>query len=135
MLPATFCAGMTLPLLTGALLRRGAGEAAIGQVYAANTLGAIAGVLFAVHVGLPALGLKGTLLAGAVVDVALGLVLFQFLERRKLVTRAAAVCAAIFLALALGVQLDVHKMTASSAPRATRRSCSRRTARPPPCTW
>src|SRR5438034_461632 len=28
MLPATFCAGMTLPLLTGALLRRGAGEAA-----------------------------------------------------------------------------------------------------------
>ena len=53
MLPATFCAGMTLPLLTGALLRRGAGEAAIGQVYAANTLGAIAGVLLAVHVGLP----------------------------------------------------------------------------------
>ena len=27
MLPATFCAGMTLPLITGALLRRGAGEA------------------------------------------------------------------------------------------------------------
>ena len=53
MLPATFCAGMTLPLITGALLRRGAGEAAIGQVYAANTLGAIAGVLIAVHIGLP----------------------------------------------------------------------------------
>src|SRR5262245_2860347 len=32
MLPATFCAGMTLPLITGALLRRGVGEAAIGQV-------------------------------------------------------------------------------------------------------
>ena len=43
MLPATFCAGMTLPLLAGALLRRGAGEAAIGRVYAANTVGAIAG--------------------------------------------------------------------------------------------
>ena len=49
MLPATFCAGMTLPLITGALLRRGAGEAAIGRVYAANTLGAIAGVLLAVQ--------------------------------------------------------------------------------------
>ena len=73
MLPATFCAGMTLPLITGALLRRGAGEAAIGQVYAANTLGAIAGVLIAVHIGLPLAGLKGTLLAGAVVDIALGL--------------------------------------------------------------
>ncbi len=58
MLPATFCAGMTLPLITGALLRRGAGESAIGRVYAANTLGAIAGVLLAVHIGLPALGLK-----------------------------------------------------------------------------
>ena len=40
MMPATFCAGMTLPLLTGALLRRSSGERAIGQVYAANTLGA-----------------------------------------------------------------------------------------------
>ena len=39
MLPATFLAGMTLPLITGALLRRGSGERAIGQVYAANTLG------------------------------------------------------------------------------------------------
>ena len=41
MLPATLLAGMTLPLITGALLRGGAGERAIGQVYAANTLGAI----------------------------------------------------------------------------------------------
>src|SRR5436190_3465371 len=73
MLPATFCAGMTLPLITGALLRRGAGEAAIGQVYAANTLGAIGGVLLAVHIGLPLLGLKGTLIAGAAVDATLGL--------------------------------------------------------------
>src|SRR3970282_446292 len=52
---------MTLPLLTAALLRRGAGEAAIGQVYAANTLGAIAGVILAVHARLPLLRLKGTL--------------------------------------------------------------------------
>src|SRR6266581_404720 len=45
MLPATFLAGMTLPLFTQVLLRGGRGERAIGQVYAANTLGAIAGVL------------------------------------------------------------------------------------------
>src|SRR5688572_21983684 len=110
MLPATFCAGMTLPLITGALLRRGAGEAAIGQVYAANTLGAIAGVLVAVHAGLPLLGLKGTLILGAVVDVALGLVLLRFLERPM--RYAAAACAGLFLAVGLGVELDVHKMTA-----------------------
>jgi predicted membrane-bound spermidine synthase len=112
MLPATFCAGMTLPLITGALLRRGAGEAAIGQVYAANTLGAIAGVLLAVHAGLPLVGLKGTLLAGALIDVALGLVLLQFLNLRKTLAYASASCAVPFLAVALGVELDVHKMTA-----------------------
>ena len=110
MLPATFCAGMTLPLITAALLRRGAGERAIGQVYAANTLGAIAGVVLAVHIGLPLLGLKGTLIAGALVDVALGFVLLRFLDEKH--SLVAALCAALFLAIGIGVQLDPHKMTA-----------------------
>ena len=110
MLPATFCAGMTLPLLTAALLRRGAGEAAIGQVYAANTLGAIVGVLLAVHAGLPGLGLKGTLIAGALIDVALGFILLRHLGRS--LAYAAAACAGAFLVVGLGVELDAHKMTA-----------------------
>jgi spermidine synthase len=110
MLPATFCAGMTLPLITGALLRRGAGESAIGKVYAANTLGAIAGVLAAVHFGLPVLGLKGTLLAGAAIDVALGILLLNTQKRSMAI--AAALSALLLLAVALGVQLDVRKMTA-----------------------
>ena len=59
MLPATFAAGMTLPLITFILLRGRMGERAIGTVYAWNTAGAIAGVLVAVHVGLPQLGVKG----------------------------------------------------------------------------
>ena len=33
MLPATFCAGTTLPLITHVLLRRGFGERSIGAVY------------------------------------------------------------------------------------------------------
>ena len=45
MLPATFCAGMTLPLITRTLIRSGSGEAAIGRVYAWNTLGSIVGVV------------------------------------------------------------------------------------------
>ncbi|HET7362687.1 MAG TPA: hypothetical protein VFJ70_03845 [Burkholderiales bacterium] len=110
MLPATFCAGMTLPLITAALLRRGRGEGAIGQVYAANTLGAIAGVMLAVHVGLPLLGLKGTLLAGALIDAALGLLLLAQLGAP--LAYAAALCAAVFVALGLGVELDPNKMTA-----------------------
>jgi predicted membrane-bound spermidine synthase len=112
MLPATFCAGMTLPLITAALLRSGSGESAIGRVYAANTLGAIAGVALAVHAGLPLLGLKGTLVAGALVDAALGLaLLWRFAPARQLAFAAAA-GAALFLAIGLGFQLDANKMTA-----------------------
>ncbi|MFK3845991.1 fused MFS/spermidine synthase [Stenotrophomonas sp. NPDC078853] len=72
MFPAAFFAGMTLPLLTLALLRQGRGEKVIGQVYAFNTVGAIVGVLAAVHVLMPMLGLKYALLVAAVVDVGLG---------------------------------------------------------------
>ena len=73
MFPATFFAGMTLPVLTHALMRRGTGEKAIGVIYAANTLGAIAGVLLAVHLTMPLLGVKGVILTGAGIHVALGL--------------------------------------------------------------
>jgi len=113
MLPVTFCAGMTLPLITVAMLRDGAGEAAIGNVYAANTLGAIAGVLFAINVGLPGLGLKGTLIAGAGVDALLGLVLLRdaALGARALAAAAAA-CAALFVPMVFAFELDANKMTA-----------------------
>ncbi len=73
MFPATFCAGMTLPVLTHALMRRGIGERAIGTIYSVNTLGAIAGVLLAVHVLMPLIGVKGVILMGAGVHIALGL--------------------------------------------------------------
>ena len=56
MLPATFCAGTTLPLITFHLLRVGCGEPSIGAVYAANTVGGIiAGGDVAVHDEVPAL--------------------------------------------------------------------------------
>ncbi|HLQ02367.1 MAG TPA: fused MFS/spermidine synthase [Burkholderiales bacterium] len=78
MLPATFLAGMTLPLFTHVLLRGGGGERAIGQVYAANTLGAIAGVLIAVHVLVPEAGLKLALVLGAAADMLLGAWLLRY---------------------------------------------------------
>jgi predicted membrane-bound spermidine synthase len=61
MLPSTFCAGMTLPLITRMLMRSGDGERAIGEVYAANTLGSILGVVLAGLVLLPLVGLKALL--------------------------------------------------------------------------
>lgn len=76
MFPATFMAGMTLPLITYQLLRSPVGEKSIGYVYAANTAGAIVGVILTVHLLLPQLGLKGALVTGAIVDIALGWLLF-----------------------------------------------------------
>jgi spermidine synthase len=103
MFPAAFCAGMTLPLITATLLRAGAGERAIGQVYAANTAGAIAGVVAAVHLGLPLLGLKGLIIAGAAIDLALGVVLLGIGRRPY----AAAALSAVAVCFALvGVRLD-----------------------------
>jgi spermidine synthase len=77
MLPATFCAGMTLPLITRTLIAAGAGERAVGAVYAINTLGSIVGVALAGLVLMPLLGLKMLLIAGALVDIALGVALLR----------------------------------------------------------
>ena len=83
MLPATFLAGMTLPLFTHVLLRSGHGEKSIGRIYAANTLGAVVGVLFSIHIALPAIGLKLTLFSGALLDIALGLLLLRLAAARR----------------------------------------------------
>jgi predicted membrane-bound spermidine synthase len=77
MLPATFCAGITLPLITRILLARGggagsAGERAVGRVYAVNTLGSIVGAALAGLVLMPVLGLRWLLVAGALTDTLLG---------------------------------------------------------------
>lgn len=113
MLPVTFCAGMTLPLITYALLNRGHGEGSIGRVYAANTVGAIFGVLAAIHIGMPMLGLKGLIVAGASIDIALGaLLLWRQAQRQD--TRVPALSTAIGVAAVLStlawVELDTYKM-------------------------
>ena len=83
MLPSTVAAGMTLPVITGTLLRRGAGERSIGQVYGVNTIGSVVGAGVAGLLGLPWLGLKGLLIAGAALDVALGVWLLERSARRE----------------------------------------------------
>jgi predicted membrane-bound spermidine synthase len=112
MLPATFCAGMTLPLITRTLLTGGMGERAIGAVYAVNTLGSIAGVVLAGLVLLPIFGLKGLLVEGAAVDMALGILLLRAVtdrgdERdRRLLLAGAAVAAAGVVIANFGVTID-----------------------------
>lgn len=72
MLPPTFCAGITLPLITRTLLGAGHGERAIGTVYAWNTLGSILGVALASLWLMPLLGLRVLLIVGGAIDLALG---------------------------------------------------------------
>jgi spermidine synthase len=112
MFPAAFCAGMTLPLITHVLLRSGAGERAIGAVYAANTVGAIVGVMIAIHVAMPMLGLKGLIIAGAAIDIALGAVLLGRLNAaNRYFARGAIAAGVVAVALTLAmVQLDTLKM-------------------------
>jgi predicted membrane-bound spermidine synthase len=110
MLPATFCAGMTLPLITRLLLRGENGERAIGEVYAVNTLGSIVGVIVAALVLLPLLGLKWLLVSGAAVDVGLGVALLVWgMGRRELWAdrrHLTPALAAVVLLFVLGARAD-----------------------------
>lgn len=106
MLPATFMAGMTLPLFTYTLIREGQGESAIGRIYAANMIGAITGILFALHIGLTVLGLKNLIIFGALLDILLGLFLLwrstdstiDYLRKTlSTITAVIAICSIFFL--------------------------------------
>ena len=102
MLPATFFAGMTLPVITKLLLDAGRGERAIGTVYAVNTLGSIVGVILAGLILMPIIGLKALLISGAVLDMSLGLYVLHRaagteLRRRRIVRLAAVGVIAITL--------------------------------------
>lgn len=114
MLPATFFAGMTFPLIVYSLTKEGYGEKAIGYVYAVNTLGAILGVIFAINIGFPLFGLKKLLFLGAIIDVALGFVILvllkvslNFLLSNKVVTVSSIT---IILIGFLVIDLDVYKL-------------------------
>ena len=129
MLPATFCAGITLPLITRILMQSEGsmrGERAIGAVYGVNTLGSIAGVLLGGLVLMPVLGLKLLLIVGATVDIALGFMLLFTVVRpaepparfafgaRSPVTRLGALTAATALFLFLTaafIEFDSTRLT------------------------
>jgi spermidine synthase len=113
MFPATFCAGMTLPLITRTLLVNGSGERAIGAVYAWNTLGSIIGVVLGGLVLLPAIGLKSMLLVGAGLDMVIGVILLSWgnvrlAPRKPLVLAASLATVAILTVVGIGTRLDEH---------------------------
>ena len=111
MLPAALCAGMTLPLITTALLRSGSGERSIGAVYGFNTIGAILGVFIAIYLAMPLLGLKGMIILGAGIDIGLGVGLawWIFPSSREPLAYTAVGTLALLLPLFL-LTLDPDKM-------------------------
>ena len=114
MFPTAFCAGMTLPLATHALTRRGHGEAAIGRIYGANTAGCIVGAIFSTHVGMELLGVKDLTGLGAFVDAAVALLVVavgvEGPSRRRALASAAVLAVVAGIALS-SVQLDLLKMS------------------------
>jgi spermidine synthase len=112
MFPAAFCAGMTLPLATRILLANEQhGEKAIGLIYSANTIGAISGLAFAVHVGLPLFGLNYLVASGALVDVLLGAaLLLAFAGRARLRQALAVTGACVAGMLAAATTFDPQKL-------------------------
>ncbi len=113
MVPVTICAGMTLPLITYLLIQRGSGESAIGRVYAANTLGAISGVLIAVHFFMPELGLKSLIVVGGIFDAALGvaLLLLAGVLMQPRIATVAVTGMALCVLIGLVVPLDPSKLS------------------------
>jgi predicted membrane-bound spermidine synthase len=114
MIPTTFFCGMTLPLMTHVLIRQGSGEQAIGSVYAWNTAGAIVGVIVAVHLLMPAIGVKGLVIAGAAIQLILAVVYRSTTavaaERWKRAAVPAAAAMAGILLAALFLQLTPERL-------------------------
>ncbi len=109
MLPATFCAGITLPLITRMLLNAGSGERAVGAVYSVNTLGSIIGAGLAALVLMPLLGLKVLLISGGVIDMGLGVWLLFIAGRKSVDTQKFAVAlAAATVLVTVMATLDVN---------------------------
>ena len=113
MLPATICAGTTLPLVTHILLSNGAHDKSIGKVYAFNTLGSIVGIALAVQLVMPMAGLKWVILCGAAIDILLGIYLLSHhkdLLFRSWTGRLVTASLVGVVALLPFYSLDVEKM-------------------------
>ncbi len=113
MLPTTICAGMTLPLFTYILLRENHQEKNIGLVYSSNTIGAITGILFTIFIGMPVLGLKNTILFGAIIDILIGFLLVSKSLNKQSLKIVKPVFASIILCVLIAnmsFKFDLNRM-------------------------
>ena len=114
MVPTSFFAGMTLPLITLILTRAFKSEAPIGKVYGWNTLGSIVGSAGGGLLLLPMLQLKGALVLAAVLDFAIGFILLAVSRKRWRRSVMFYVAAAVMVLPALFVKFDPSLITSGA---------------------
>jgi spermidine synthase len=105
MLPASWFAGMTLPLICRLLLASGENESTTGKVYAWNTLGAILGAAIGGLVLMPSIGLFRLVGVGAAIDLALACwLMIKLMPQRPRLVVGFAVASAALVVCALVIQ-------------------------------
>lgn len=114
MVPTSFFAGMTLPLITIILTRAFKSEAPIGKVYGWNTLGSILGSAGGGLVLLPLLQLKGALVLAAVLDFAIGFVLLVVYRKKFRYSVPFYVVCAFMVLPSIFVNFDPHLITSGA---------------------
>ncbi len=112
MLPTTFFAGMTLPLIIYIMIKNNNGEKSIGQVYSGNTIGSIAGVLMAIFILLPVLGLKYSIIFGGMTDIILGFYLLLYHEKWRFseIKKLFIIIISVVLGISVFFSFDKFKM-------------------------
>jgi len=114
MCPTSFFAGITLPVVTYYLTNRSRNEKYTGTVYGWNTVGSILGAVLGGLVLLPLLQLKYTIVAGALIDIAIGIVLVSYFRLGQLWRYAAWAAAIVALAPAVGTRFSPAILTAGT---------------------
>lgn len=111
MVPTSFFAGMTLPLITLILTRAFKSEAPIGKVYGWNTLGSILGSAGGGLLLLPLLQLKGALVLAALLDFGIGFILLAVYRKKWRQNVMFYVVAAAMVLPSIFVSFDPHLVT------------------------
>ena len=114
MVPTSFFAGMTLPIITVILTRAFKSEAPIGKVYGWNTVGSIIGSAGGGLLLLPLLQLKGALVLAAFLDFAIGFMLLVVYRKRFRYSVAFYVICAFMMLPSLLVNFDPHLITSGA---------------------
>ena len=114
MVPTSFFAGMTLPLITVILTRAFKSEAPIGKVYGWNTVGSIIGSAGGGLILLPFMQLKGALVLAAVLDFAIGFILLVVYRKKFRYSVPFYLVAALMVLPSIFVNFDPHLVTSGA---------------------